>query len=696
MATLKKHSYESFDELEGSIPAEPPWIVGLSRQPLSATVGLALIVLLGAFLRFYRLGANGIGNAYYAAAVESMLKSWHNFFFVSFEPGGSVSVDKPPLDLWAQAASARLLGLNGFALALPQALAGVLSIPLLYGLVKRQFGLVAALVAALVLAVMPVTVATDRYNTMDGLLVFVLVLAAWAFWKATRSGRLRTLLIGAVLVGVGFNVKMLEAFMPLPAFYSLYLLGARHSWKKRILHLAAATAVLLVVSLSWAVAVDLTPPQDRPYVGSSSDNSELELIVGHNGLARLMPTGWFGNFNLFGNDGGLGGSQQGYAPRQGGASNGMPNSAAPSLSAPLGRTDGADGSRTQGGNFNVGRGGGAFGAGRAGALRLFNEPLVTQASWLLPLALLGIPLLLVLLARKGRSNARQQALVLWGVWLLAELAYFSFTQGMFQPYYLVMLGPPLAALAGATVWGLRQTMRWRRWLGWLLAALLTGGTLAFQAVTLQWYPSYAQWVLPAAAAVWLIGVALLAWRPRPWVGPAAVALAVLGLVIAPAVWSGVTTLGGGGRGQAGPAAAMGFARGFPGMNYTSGSLPAAQQQLLNFLLANSNPQGYLVATDSATEAEPFILATGRPVLTFGGFNGSDNVVNAQQLAQLVAEGKVSFVLADSQLSRQKPDIARWLASNAKPVQLPGAGQAGSSGFRGYGFGGTTLYDCRPS
>jgi hypothetical protein len=84
------------------------------------------------------------------------------------------------------------------------------------------------------------------------------------------------------------------------------------------------------------------------------------------------------------------------------------------------------------------------------------------------------------------------------------------------------------------------------------------------------------------------------------------------------------------------------------------------------------------------------------VLTFGGFNGSDNVVNAQQLAQLVAEGKVSFVLADSQLSRQKPDIARWLASNAKPVQLPGAGQAGSSGFRGYGFGGTTLYDCRPS
>jgi len=54
--------------------------------------GLGLIVLLGAFLRLYQLGAGGFDNPYYAAAVKSMLTSWHNFFFVSFEPGGSVSV----------------------------------------------------------------------------------------------------------------------------------------------------------------------------------------------------------------------------------------------------------------------------------------------------------------------------------------------------------------------------------------------------------------------------------------------------------------------------------------------------------------------------------------------------------------------------------------------------------------------------
>lgn len=686
MATLKKQTYSLDGELDGESRIEPSPLSGLGRHPAVATVGLGLIVLLGAFLRLYHLGAGGIGNSYYAAAVDSMLKSWHNFFFVSFEPGGSVSVDKPPLDLWAQTASAYFLGVNGFALALPQALAGVLSIPLLYGLVKRQFGVVAALVAALVLAVMPVTVATDRYNTMDGLLVFVLLLATWAFWSATRSGRLRILLLGAFLVGVAFNVKMLEAFMPLPAFYALYLWGAPHSWRKRVLHLAAATAVLLVVSLSWAVAVDLTPPQDRPYVGSSSDNSEIELIVGHNGIARLMPTGWFGDFNLnldlFGGNGQSGQLPQNRSPRADGSG-----------------TPGFDlGGRT--GNFAAPRGGGgfgSFGSGQPGPLRLFGQPLVTQASWLLPLALLAIPLLVVQVARKGRLNAKQQALVLWGGSLLAELAYFSFTQGMFQSYYLIMMGPPLAALVGAAVWSLGQILQRRRWLGWVLAGLVTGGVLLFQAMILRQYPEYARWMVPAAAAIWLIGVALMAWRPRPWLGRGVLGLAIVGLVIAPAVWSGLTTFGpGSGRvTQAGPAQ---FQRGFGGTNSPAGSLPASQQQLLNYLLANSNPKGYLVAVDSATEAESYILATGRPVLTFGGFNGSDNVVNAQQLAQMVKDGQVRFVLADSQLTRQKPDVARWLAQNARPVQLPGAPGAqtfGRGGFGG-GFGGGTLYDCQPS
>ena len=159
---------------------------GTPRKQIVAHLGLVSVIILAAFLRFYRLGIYGVGNAYYAATVQSMLASCHNFFFASCEPGGSVTVDKPPFGFWVQAASARVVGINGFALALPQALAGVLSVLLLYLIVKRQFGTLAGLVAAAALAVMPIAVAVERNNAVDGLLVFVLLLGTQAFWRAVR------------------------------------------------------------------------------------------------------------------------------------------------------------------------------------------------------------------------------------------------------------------------------------------------------------------------------------------------------------------------------------------------------------------------------------------------------------------------------------------------------------------------------
>jgi hypothetical protein len=45
---------------------------------------------------FIPLLEEGYANTYYAAGVKSMLTSWHNFFFVSFDSGGFVSLDKPP------------------------------------------------------------------------------------------------------------------------------------------------------------------------------------------------------------------------------------------------------------------------------------------------------------------------------------------------------------------------------------------------------------------------------------------------------------------------------------------------------------------------------------------------------------------------------------------------------------------------
>ena len=258
-----------------------------NRKKLLTAIALTLIVALGAFLRLYQLGAYSIGNTYYAATVKSTLTSPANFFFGSFEPGGSVTVDKLPVGFWIQTLSASILGVNGFALALPNALAGIGSILLVYYLGKEQFNRGAALVSALTLAVIPVTVSTERNNTIDGLLVFVLLLATWAVWKSVQSGKFRYLLLDAFIVGVGFTIKMLQAYMIIPALYALYFFGAKQGWFTRIWHLGVATLLLLIVSLSWAVTVDLIPAENRPFIGSSEDNTVLELIIGHNGLSRL-------------------------------------------------------------------------------------------------------------------------------------------------------------------------------------------------------------------------------------------------------------------------------------------------------------------------------------------------------------------------------------------------------------------------
>src|SRR5258706_4670064 len=209
-------------------------------------------------------------------------------------------------------------------MVLPEILCGLLAIVMLYHLVQRSFGAAAGLLAALALAITPIVVATDRNNTIDSSLILSLLLATWAFIKATESGRLRYLLLGALLVGIGFNIKMLQAYLVLPALYGLYFLGAKVKLWRKLGQLTLASVVLLVVSFSWITVVDLTPASQRPYVGSSGDNSELTLALGYNGLERLI--GMRGSLSSFisritggtsGNTGGVQPQGRGHLPPRG-------------------------------------------------------------------------------------------------------------------------------------------------------------------------------------------------------------------------------------------------------------------------------------------------------------------------------------------------------------------------------------------
>lgn len=248
------------------------------------TEAVLLVALLGlaAALRLWRLDANGFGNEYYAAGVRSMLQGLRLFFYNAFDPAGLVSLDKPPLAFWIQTLSARLLGYDGWAIHLPQALAGTASVGLLYALTRR-FGRIAAFIAALLLALTPIAVATDRSNNTDSWLVFFLLLAAWLALR----GRGLSFVFAMMVLGLAFNVKMLAALACGPALLVGWWLAGALDWRQRLAWMAAGGAALVVVALSWAVVFDLTPPAERPVAGSSPSNSMLELIVGHNGVERF-------------------------------------------------------------------------------------------------------------------------------------------------------------------------------------------------------------------------------------------------------------------------------------------------------------------------------------------------------------------------------------------------------------------------
>jgi 4-amino-4-deoxy-L-arabinose transferase-like glycosyltransferase len=734
-------------ELTIQNPSQP---LSSSSRKFSTTrpwhrIALGAIIALSAFLNFYRLDQMGYSNSYYAAGVKSMLMSWHNFFFVSFDPGGFVTIDKPPLGFWIQTASAKLFGFSGWSILFPEALAGVLAVALLYHLVRRTFGPVAGLIAALALAVTPVSVATQRNNTIDSLLVFTLLLSAWALIRAIETGRLRWLLLCALGIGLGFNIKMMEAYLVVPAFGLAYLLGTSQSWLKRILHLSLALILMLAVSFAWIVAVDLTPASQRPYVGSTQDNSELSLALGYNGVQRLLGMG-----------GGGGGAprNQGNADRQ---ANNQQNPPAQqgnnqqNASARQGQQN-----PPNGGPGGGGPGGGAFGIGRAGLFRLFTDgQLSGQIAWMLPLAFIG--LLVACWQERVRLplSRKQRALVLWGVWLLTTYAFFSIA-GFFHPYYLITFGPAIGALVGigvVTLWNEYQRQSWWRALLLPLALIVTA---AVQVYLLVGYPTQSSVLTPlvlvlCGLAVIVLGV--MRFLPRLRLHSLvtyAVSVGLLAVLIAPTAWAAITVQGQGqglpsagpsGGGFGGGPGGQGGQRAFnqggrsgnrQGNAQPQGGAPANGQdqsssngnKLEQYLLANQGKTRFILAVSSSQSADSLILDTGKPVMAMGGFSGSDPILTQQTVAELVANNTVRFfLLSGGSSSNQQtsqttkgtsqtqagpggfgggPDggqssVTTWVSSHCTTVataqwQSQSQGQQGGFGG-GPGGGSQQLYDC---
>lgn len=578
------------------------------------------ILALSAFLNLWNIWNQGITNSYYAAAVKSMLVNPGIAFFNSFDPAGFVTVDKPPVGLWVQAAFAAVLGFSGWVLVLPQALAGVGSVALIYLIVSRPFGKTTGLVSALALAVTPILVAVSRNGTMDTQLIFVLLLAVWAALKAARERSLPWFLVSVVLLGIGFNIKMIQAYIAVPAVLAVYFLGTTDvTWKKRILHVGLAIVVLLAVSLSWATAVDMIPADQRPYIGGSGDNTVLGLIINYNGIHRLESDGMGGMGGGSGTGGpgmsatgqpGRGSSVMaatgqagspfagpedrqgttsgGTAGSQTGGPGGFPGAMASSGQG-QGQQTGSSGimSGSLPGSGGMG-GGGMNDGGSPGITRLFGEGLAGQISWLLIFALIGVlawvrkPIVPTLkgLEEAGFMGEKGLTLIAMLLWLIPGLLYFSFTTGFWHTYYIATIAPPIAGLVGIAAAGLYQKYLTGDLSGWLLvlAVLITG---LLQALFLSYDAEWSGPLVPVVIIGTLLCAGLLAGmrirrtavleNHRAYI----VAVAIGILFIAPFVWSCIPLMYGNGNilptaGPQGSRGGGGIGSGMPGESTLSG------------------------------------------------------------------------------------------------------------------------------
>ncbi|WP_328976595.1 glycosyltransferase family 39 protein [Streptomyces canus] len=689
-------------------PPPAPAAASPDKAPRWSLPALLAILVLAGVLYGWNLSGSGL-NSFYSSAIYSGTQSWKAWFFGSLDAGNFLTVDKPPFALMIMGLSCRVFGFGTWQMMLPEVAAALGTIWILHASVKRVFGHAAAAIAALVLALTPITVAINRDNNPDTLLVLLMVGGAALALRAVRTDRLLPLIGSAVLFGLAFNTKMLQGYIALPAVFAVYVYASKLGWKRKAVNLGLAAVALAVSSFWWATAVSLVPADDRPYIGGSTDGSAWNLIMGYNGLGRV-----------------LGGE----------------------------------------GNGGGGGGGGGTFAGTAGLGRMFNDILGGQISWLIPFAFLALVAGLVLCGRAPRTDATRAALVLWGGWLVLHYLTFAMAEGTMHPYYTTALAPGIAALTGAG-----GVMLWRafrggdaRWSWVLPAGLAVTGIWAI--VLLRRATGWNTWLWPVVGVVMvlaivglfvfrtagsgtrarLLGVSVVAAIVAALAGPTAYAaspafstttggMGGTNPTAGPSTGGGMGGPGGGGGrggfggngggpgggqdgtrqgGQAGgefpggngggqmqpgggtgelpqggaPGGTNGGTNGeFPGGGTAPGGTGgmtggpggggggmggSVDSALVSYLEKHQDGATWLLAVSNSQSAGQLILSTHKPVISMWGFTGTDKAMTLARLKELVKKGELHYIQlggggmgGNSSLNQE---ITSWVQKNGTAVK----------------------------
>ncbi|MGA2521779.1 MAG: glycosyltransferase family 39 protein [Acidimicrobiales bacterium] len=600
-----------------SPPGQPRW----ARPAL-------LIVAAGAGLSYAWGVANIALEPFYAAAARSMGGNWKDFFFGAFDPAGTVTLDKLPGAIWLQALSVRVFGFDYWAVAMPQVIAGILTVLVLYRAVRRVAGPKAGIVAALVLAASPVNALLNRGNVSDSVLVLLTVLAADAATRAFVTGRSRSLVLAGVWVGLAFQTKMVQAWLIVPPLFAAYLVAAPSDWRRRLRCVALAGLVALVVSLSWMSVVSAVPGHDRPYVDGTTDDSVFAQVFVYNGWSRI-------GVRL-----GAGTIVHGTQP----------------FVVDFARNN------TDVGTFRI----------AASPQRLLVGPLGRDDAWLLPAALTAGVATLVARRRAPRRDPVRAAVVLWGGWLVVLGGFFSFGAYV-NSYYTAALVPAVAALCaiGATLaWRARHTSR----VPAALLAVVVPATALYAVALVPATAGVRGWLVPTVVAGGVLaetalGLSLLRGGRSSFSSPGAapaMALSGLSLLLAPAITTGVVVaqgLGSFSTPYQSPAATQGTTTG-PERFQADGA------QLAAYYDRAYAGQGIVWGVDTSGVAAPFVMVTGREFLPIGGFSGNVPEPTLAQLRRLIDTARLSTLVVPVRPPGRDPRVL-WVRAHCVPgVDLP--------------------------
>jgi 4-amino-4-deoxy-L-arabinose transferase-like glycosyltransferase len=600
--------------------------------PVWERASLVVLLVCSAALYVWKLDQNGWANAYYSAAVQAGQHDPVAFFYGSSDWGNSITVDKPPLSLWVIGISVRLFGLNSWAILLPQALMTLASTYLIYSFVRTCFPASAALMAGTIFATTPITVLLARYNNPDPLMILLMLSALYAGVRATERARARLIFLAAFLLGLGFLAKLLQAFLVLPALVLIFLGYTVMPWRKRLLSAAAACAILLGTSLAWPLAVDLTPTSVRPFVGGSHNNSMIDLIVGYNGINRVV--------------------QHDEEPM------------VALLPKELRAVD-----------------------SDAGFFRLFNASYGQEIGWLLAAGLLSV-LALGWFLFKRRLDRNQAILACAsGVWMISTFSMLSFMGNSFHSYYTASLAPALAICCGIGAHLLLDAPK--KVPGRVATVLsLVVSAVCYSAI---WQLGAA---LPSGIGNVLMGIVLVAAAlliaPAPWphVERAAGWLAITALMMGPVACSVVTaaTQQSGSNPLSGSVTSAkntlshfldGVKHGDP--EWATGlALGVAPNRELAETIRNADAKcTWAAATYPSQTAARIQLETARPIMPLGGFAAQDPSPDLARFQLWVASNQVCYLVkqpAQLKVPGNSPgllEIQAWVSDNFASQDIDG-------------------------